>query len=190
MRAVVSVVGGLQEAGVKRLLGYSSILSTGWLIAGGSWPHVIAYLGVYSISLIVLIYSLCQFEARSTYEVFFYSISRSVIVLLVIALLNFRGLPPFTLFYFKLALILDVSLSGGILVLASLILGAAFYVYIYVRLCLPRASITQLIHRVWGFQASRVAGLLVLMLGRGPLLLVLYDTLSFDLRPSKEIYYI
>lgn len=99
-------------------------------------------------------------------------ISGGGLLALVIRLLNFAGLPPFGLFYFKAIIISGLALTGSFLQLRRLLLGAVGFVYIYLRLIIRYMGIVG--DRPVGYRTSSPwTGLPTMVLVLGPLAFLL-----------------
>lgn len=187
VRALIATLGAFKETNLKKLMVYSSLFGLAWFFASQRLTLSFGYLGVYSfrfwaISKIWESRSLSRFNACQTM-----ALSLRGVRLIVIRLLNFAGLPPFSLFYFKVR-ILSSLVGKGRAHLIGLLISAAGFVYIYFRLRANHLRLATLAP-VGATQALQFSRVLLLVL-RASLVFfcLLYRILSFDLRLNKEIY--
>jgi NADH:ubiquinone oxidoreductase subunit 2 (subunit N) len=112
LRAVVGVLGSINQAYLKKLLGYSSVFMTAWLLACESKFGVrIEYLRIYRAALVVLTLVVRETRVLEVGE----RLTNLTIVsrlALAISFLRIGGCPPLLGFYAKLSVILTILVSG------------------------------------------------------------------------------
>ena len=113
IRSFVGGVGGFRQTQIRRLLAYSSISHTGWLLVGGVYRPVgaVIYFCLYRIITGVLIYHLSAVEINS-YEFSLKGFRRvrvNKLLVLRVLMLTLGGLPPTLGFSIKWVVVCRVA---------------------------------------------------------------------------------
>jgi NADH:ubiquinone oxidoreductase subunit 2 (subunit N) len=117
---------------LKKLLGYSSIFISVWLLLGrGQLSLVGEYLLAYILGLVLVIRVVEQ--TRGTHLREMGGFNRIKILVLMGALLRIRGIPPLLGFFVKLEILYEALNLASWVVLISLVGGSMIYIYVYMR---------------------------------------------------------
>lgn len=135
VRALVAGWGAFNHTGLRLVLAYSSIFTVAWCLRAfnaASWLWM-AYLGVYSVSLVIFISACSTKNITSLSQL--YLITRVVggALLLFLTLASIGGLPPLARFWVKIAVLERLIHRGSYLSSMVLLSGSVWMLYLYIR---------------------------------------------------------
>nr|AZH08538.1 NADH dehydrogenase subunit 2 [Halice sp. JL-2018] len=136
--ALVGAVMGLNQSSLRKILAFSSINHTGWMLACCCLTKLywIIYILVYSLILvpiILVLYKLQLFFINHVFKIpnFFFNIMFSV------SFMSLGGLPPFTGFMLKLLVVKElINFMTNYFILFILLFSSFFSLFYYFRLML------------------------------------------------------
>lgn len=120
----------LSSLNINILLSYSSVSHTRWIILAGllSNQMYFIYFSVYTIILILILYSLRKFNSSVLFR-------KDKTLSLILNLLSFRGVPPLLGFFPKWMVILSsISWNRTKIIVFLLIVLSCINIYIYIRI--------------------------------------------------------
>jgi len=134
LRALIRVLGRINQTHVKKIIAYSSIFITAWLLSCERATGVrFEYLTAYRVGLRVMILAATSFATAEVRELF--ASARGVAGLtLGGSLLSLGGCPPFIGFYAKITVICTILQRDQSLWSRGLVLSSVFLLYLYMRL--------------------------------------------------------
>lgn len=189
LRALIAAIRVLRETRLKKTIALSSVFGAAWFLRRSSFILTLGYLRFYALSLwlrrrIWSIYNRNEFLANQLRN-----LSASRFLILLMSLLNFRGLPPFSLFYFKVSILMRAVIACNFVHLRAILGAAVVFIFVYLRIGLSQFQLIS--------ESPLALNTDFKILGTGILRLrlsivffrVLRVLLSFDLRLNKEIYY-
>lgn len=141
--AVVRVVGGLFRNNFKKILVYSSVLRLAWILRSLRLYEGMLYLVVYRLRFFLISSLSLSLVLHQQSALPHLNFRRSETLILLILLLSFIGMPPFVGFYPKLLLLTALVSAQETLLFSCLLARSAFFVLIYIRLCLIRIELRQ-----------------------------------------------
>lgn len=175
---VVGVFGGVYQTSIKRLLAFSAVSHTGYLLLGLSTFHFegfisnLFYLFIYALSLSPLFLILGSYSSRSgtapidsLYSLKgIYKFSPVLGLIFVSSLFSLAGIPPFSGFFAKLYIFYTLVDSGfiGISIIA-LFLSSASAVY-YLKLIRFVLFFKDGLTRLFLFEVNRVVAYYIVVL--------------------------
>lgn len=132
--SLVGGLGGMRQTEVRRLLGYSSINHSGWIVAGIIFSvfSFVIYFVVYALVRIFLFYQLSSIEVNrysSLLSGFGLRGGRELVTLRLL-ILTLAGLPPTIGFSIKWSILFAVRVYSFIIAL-FLVLGSLITLYFY-----------------------------------------------------------
>nr|DAZ91289.1 TPA_asm: ND2 [Crypturopus inflatus] len=133
----VGAVGGLTQTSLRKIMAYSAIAHLSWVLAGlmcGSWGWL-AYFGFYSLVLISLVV-LFNYGQLMTLNDLITVNSSYLSFVTSVSMMSLGGLPPFTGFVPKFMLVLQLSETQYVLLLAPLLASTFISLFMYVRVLL------------------------------------------------------
>nr|YP_009695257.1 NADH dehydrogenase subunit 2 [Alicella gigantea]QAT19471.1 NADH dehydrogenase subunit 2 [Alicella gigantea] len=135
MSAIVGAIGGLSQLSLRKVLAFSSIAHTAWLLSSiniSDWVWS-SYFLMYTLIMFSVVYTFWSLQMSSINQIMASTQPKSTIML-TIPLLSLGGLPPFTGFVPKLIIIqtlMDTQSSFSLLILLSSTFISLFF---YIRL--------------------------------------------------------
>jgi NADH-quinone oxidoreductase subunit N len=174
---LVGVFGGVYQTSIKRLLAFSAVSHTGYLLLGLSTFHFegfisnLFYLFIYALSLSPIFLILGSYSSRfgvSPVDSFYnlksiYKFSPVLSLIFVSSLFSLAGIPPFSGFFAKLYIFYTLVDSGfvGISIIA-LFLSSASAVY-YLKLVRFALFFKDGVTRLFLFEVSRSVAYLIVV---------------------------
>jgi len=165
LRILIRGMIGLNQTNLRTLLGYSSISHTAWIATSlvKSSKLITTYLVYYLLIRIILFFFLNKKNLNKIN--IYYSNNDPNLPKIIVILIILAGLPPFSIFFLKLAILTQISCYS--LITSILILGTALSSYYYLTFI-----ITNLI------KSNRKKNLLwqgriILAISHSPLLIIL-----------------
>ena len=162
LRAGVRVLGSINQVYLKKILGYSSVFITAWLLAcEGEFSARIEYLGVYRVALVALVLAQVSsfvLELNETLR----GLGLAMGAVFIGRLLRIGGAPPLIGFYAKVSVVTVIVRSGHLIWRVGLVLSSVFLLYLYMRIfyfifgLLARQGLSTRPHQAFG----RALGLL------------------------------
>lgn len=136
-RVLVRGILGFNQRFLRRLIGYSSISHTGWLVTSSlvEFKMCIIYIAIYFSLTIILFIS---FKRRNINTVVQPNVPTKNSIANNLIIITIVGIPPFSIFIIK-ALILN-ALIIRLTVTYILILGASLSAFYYIRFVIPRIT--------------------------------------------------
>ena len=131
---------------VKKLLGFSSIFTLGWILTILSSSSILWFIFLmgYGINLIFLTYIL-NTKDRFKIKILISELDFNSFIILGLTLIAIRGIPPFIGFFLKLlilkVLVIDFFLIGLIMALSSLLLIYAYLNLVFFSLRFSRRKL-------------------------------------------------
>jgi NADH:ubiquinone oxidoreductase subunit 2 (subunit N) len=141
LRVLIAAVGSLREASLKKTIAFSSVFGAGWFLARGSFTLALGYLGFYRLRFWVVSQVWSSFNRNELLVFQLRGLSLSGALAIVVSLLNFAGLPPFSLFYFKVSILRRAMRTFRTAHLASLLGAAVVFIYVYLRIGLSQLQL-------------------------------------------------
>lgn len=137
LTTLVGGVGGLINYSLRKILVYSSISHSGWILASVivSLKLWLSYFIVYSIILTSIIISFKLIKINNLNQIFLIN-NKTLKYSLIIIFLSMSGLPPFRGFLIKYMVILSVRLTDYKIILIPLILATLIRLFFYIRVIL------------------------------------------------------
>lgn len=137
LTALIGSVGGLINFSLRKIIIYSSISHSGWILISilirlKLW---ISYFSIYSLILIAIITSFKNLKINNLKQIFFIN-NKILKYLLIIIFLSLRGLPPFRGFLAKYLVILIAGVSEYKLIVIPLITATLIRLFFYIRIIL------------------------------------------------------
>ena len=132
---LVGRIGGLINFSLRKIIVYSSISHSGWILARILFRIELwlRYFIIYSIILSIIILLFIQIKTNNLKQVF--SINNIIVkFLLIIIFLSLRGLPPFRGFLAKYLVILIILKRSFKLILIPIILSTLIRLFFYIRI--------------------------------------------------------
>nr|AIY61607.1 NADH dehydrogenase subunit 2 [Hodotermopsis sjostedti] len=135
---IVGSIGGLNQISLRKILTYSSINHTGWmlssiLIGDNLW---IMYFVIYSMLTMATVYIIKPFSLTSINQLMLIKKSMPLMKLMVfLTLLSLGGLPPFLGFLPKWIVIQAMLMSNMTLIAVIMTATSILTLYYYLRLC-------------------------------------------------------
>lgn len=135
---LATFLGSLAQTSFKKLLAYSRIFNSFWLILSAFSNYlIISFFLIYSLNLLAVLFSMNKnFLTNVNSDLYFRNIRFKAIILLIILFLRMAGIPPFWGFLSKIIVISSLieSSSNWELVFRFNLLGFTFYIiYFYIR---------------------------------------------------------
>lgn len=133
LRVLVRVVNRVNLLHIKKLLGYSSVFTTAWLIScETSFKTVVEYLSGYLLALsgVALVIRL---ETSIQLNDFLADAHFGKVAIVIGCFLSIAGRPPFVGFYVKVAVLQELIYAGQVLWSVVLVRGSIFLLYVYMR---------------------------------------------------------
>nr|ASY98223.1 NADH dehydrogenase subunit 2 [Popa spurca] len=145
--AMIGAIGGLNQTSLRKILSFSSINHTGWMLttmvlAPNLW---LMYLSIY-IANIISIISITATTSLSYISQTFYTLNNKKIIkfILLISLMSLGGLPPFVGFFPKWITIQFMMQNMMIFTAMILIFSSLLTLYYYMRFMYATLMITNL----------------------------------------------
>nr|YP_009528682.1 NADH dehydrogenase subunit 2 [Cyrtotrachelus buqueti]AXU05695.1 NADH dehydrogenase subunit 2 [Cyrtotrachelus buqueti] len=135
--SIVSGIQGLNQTSVRKIIAYSSINHTGWMISSilTSTDTWIAYMMVYSFILSTMTYFFNMFNVSWMQQLnFMYTDKKNTKLILFMNFLSLGGLPPFIGFFPKWLVIMMMLKNGFFSTCFMLIISTLITLFFYVRL--------------------------------------------------------
>lgn len=135
--SIVRGIQGLNQTRVRKIIAYSSINHTGWIISSilTSTDTWIAYIIVYSFILSTITYFFNIFNVSWIQQLnFIYTDKKNTKLILFINFLSLGGLPPFIGFFPKWLVIIMILKNGFFSTCFILIIRTLITLFFYVRL--------------------------------------------------------
>lgn len=129
----LGAIGGFNQTSNRKILAYSSIAHSGWIIAAitTSIKTWITYLALYSIVFLTLINILIKFNINKISQNLL--IRKTSKITIFISILSLGGIPPLLGFFPKLLIISTFSLTNALLIY-TIIMCALVTLYYYLRI--------------------------------------------------------
>lgn len=135
---MIGAIGGLNQISLRKLIAYSSINNSGWILASLYNNNLlwIIYFIFYSFLTFSIIFIFNSFKISYINQLFalFFS-NKNLKFLFILNLLSLGGLPPFLGFYPKLIVIQLLSINNQLILLLFIRLISLITLYFYIRLC-------------------------------------------------------
>nr|YP_009710406.1 NADH dehydrogenase subunit 2 [Ampithoe lacertosa]QFX74908.1 NADH dehydrogenase subunit 2 [Ampithoe lacertosa] len=137
LTALIGSVGGLINFSLRKIMIYSSISHSGWMLMSilMSLKLWISYFSIYSVMLMAIITSFKNLKINNLKQMFFIN-NKLLKYLLMIMFLSLSGLPPFSGFLAKYLVILMAGMSGYKLIVIPLITATLISLFFYMRIIL------------------------------------------------------
>nr|ALN11752.1 NADH dehydrogenase subunit 2 [Rhynchophorus ferrugineus] len=135
--SVISGVQGLNQTSTRKIMAYSSINHTGWLISTflSSLDIWIIYMLIYSFILLSTVYFFNKFNIFWMQQLnFIYSDKKNTKLIIFLNFLSLGGLPPFMGFFPKWLAIMMMLKSNFFFTCIILIISTLLTLFFYVRL--------------------------------------------------------
>nr|NP_112421.1 NADH dehydrogenase subunit 2 [Tetrodontophora bielanensis]AAK30940.1 NADH dehydrogenase subunit 2 [Tetrodontophora bielanensis] len=134
---IVGVIGAINQTSIKKILAYSSILHTGWMISAAMSSENIwsFYFILYSTISISLMTPMASLNLSSVKELFFLQMNQLSSYLLLLSLLSLAGIPPLLGFAMKMITLISLmSVMLDKLIIVLLIMSSLISLYYYLRI--------------------------------------------------------
>lgn len=135
LRASIASLSVVKEGRLKKIMVYSSVFSLAWFLGRFTLNLVFGYLLFYRARFWLRrkIWNIIRANEITHLQVT--GLPLSVFLILRIRLLNFSGLPPFSIFYFKIRILVIVAkFVGRRIYVRILIISAIIFIFIYLRI--------------------------------------------------------
>nr|UQJ75144.1 NADH dehydrogenase subunit 2 [Eucryptotermes sp. n. nr. breviceps] len=134
---IVGAIGGLNQVSLRKILTYSSINHTGWMLmamlgGGGLWTM---YFMIYSLLTSTMVFITKSFNISFINQVMMTSKKYSIKLILFTSLLSLGGLPPFIGFLPKWAVIQTMVTNNLSFVMTVMVIMSLLTLYYYLRVC-------------------------------------------------------
>ena len=134
VRALVGSIGGLVVVSLKKIITYSSISHLSWLIVRITIDKYLwfIYFFIYSFILSTVIFSFHKINIKNLSQIFFIkkNISKNILILNILSL---GGLPPFSGFMGKIAVLSSLVASKKILIALFILSATIIRLFFYLR---------------------------------------------------------
>jgi NADH-ubiquinone oxidoreductase chain 2 len=134
VRAWVGALGGINQNSIKKLLAYSSILNTGWILAAliRSVKTATTYFMAYRILSVIMIFFIKKIKFLLVREIISSQFEKSTKLVFSMNLIRLAGMPPFLGFTIKLLVISSTFYS--LLVMIRLVIASIVSLLYYSRI--------------------------------------------------------
>jgi len=133
---LVGVLGAINQTSFKKIMVYSSILHSAWMLWLICYSQTIwwFYFCVYSIISASVIFPLTQYPISSIKQLYNNNFPNSMTFATFMNFLSLAGIPPLLGFFMKLTSITSIALQGANLtIIAPLIAASLFALFFYTR---------------------------------------------------------
>ncbi|MFK8040533.1 MAG: NADH-quinone oxidoreductase subunit N [Rickettsiaceae bacterium] len=153
---LVGAIGAIRQKSIKRLLGYSSILSIGYVLMGvslntqGGYNAAVLYLLIYAITILGFFACLVALLGQKSNDATFQDIKgvlserKAIAAAIIIIMFSLIGIPPLAGFFGKYYIFYHAILSGEyiltIIALCGSIVSAYYYLKIIKYMCFIEPS--------------------------------------------------
>lgn len=137
LRCFIGAIGAINQITIKKILVYSSILHTGWILASILCSKYIwiFYFLIYSLITLAIILSLSFSSFKTVKELFHSNTTPLISFFVFLNFLSLAGIPPFLGFIIKLIAISSIFLSGiDFSIFLILIISSLVSLFYYLRL--------------------------------------------------------
>lgn len=137
---LISIIGGIigiNQTQLRAIIAYSSIGQIGWVISASQVSFItrslifINYL--ISISIIIIIFSHIEINTLNEPNTTWVG-PKPLIFVLILLIINLRGIPPFPGFFFKIIIVIKLLYINAIKSTLLLILGSIIRLYFYLKI--------------------------------------------------------
>lgn len=185
---LVRCLGGLQARQLQILLVYSSLLAICWILRRLGMSLGLLFLGVYSLSLILLASQQTTQQERGPHNFTWKGAKRHRGLLALFALLRISGIPPLAGFVVKILVAFELLSYGGGAFLFGLLVASAVFIWIYLRIGLDTITHSSEGGVVpWVRRGVTLPWWLLLLLAPVCLLAFLRDILEFDSKLDRKL---
>nr|URX52825.1 NADH dehydrogenase subunit 2 [Bifiditermes rogierae] len=137
MSVIVGALGGMNQTSIRKILTYSSINHTGWMLMallGGSnlWA---LYFTIYSMLTTAVATIAKVFNISFVNQTMMMNMKKTTSLMLFTSLLSLGGLPPFIGFLPKWAVIQTMIMNDLGFILTTMVIMSLATLYFYLRLC-------------------------------------------------------
>nr|AIY62127.1 NADH dehydrogenase subunit 2 [Neotermes sp. A TB-2014] len=137
MSVVIGSVGGMNQTSIRKILTYSSINHTGWMLMallGGSnlWG---LYFTVYSLLTTTMISITSTFNTSFINQTMTINTKKVMKLMMFTTLLSLGGLPPFIGFMPKWAVIQMMIANNMNFIMTTMVIASLMTLYYYLRMC-------------------------------------------------------
>nr|YP_010022110.1 NADH dehydrogenase subunit 2 [Allonychiurus kimi]QOL12112.1 NADH dehydrogenase subunit 2 [Allonychiurus kimi] len=147
----IGVLGAINQTLLKKILVYSSILHTGWLLSSifcsvNIWFFYFSIYSIISLSLLVPLNFTNIYLSKNLFSSF---LPPFFLIILFINLLSLAGIPPFLGFFMKLSTIINlISLNFDYFLLITLIFSSLISLFYYLRIMYSSMIMTSKINKL------------------------------------------
>jgi NADH-ubiquinone oxidoreductase chain 2 len=153
----IGSIGGINQTSLRKILTYSSINHTGWILSAISLRESmwLLYFSIYSLLTTTVISIIKPFKPSFINQLII--IKKEIVItkfLIFTSLLSLGGLPPFLGFIPKWVIIQEMTANKHYFLITFIVIGSLLTLYYYLRICYSRFLIlhTEL---KWNKQFSR-----------------------------------
>nr|WHM51914.1 NADH dehydrogenase subunit 2 [Incisitermes schwarzi] len=134
---IIGSVGGMNQTSLRKILTYSSINHTGWMLTAilGSINLWALYFTVYSLLTTTVTTITKSFNISFVNQTLTASSEKMIKFMLFTALLSLGGLPPFIGFLPKWAVIQTLIVSNLGFIMTTMVIASLATLYYYLRVC-------------------------------------------------------
>ena len=133
--SLVGAAGGLVSSTLKKIIVYSSVRQLGWILSRVMIEKYlwVIYFFVYGSVLRTILYSFAQIKAKSLSSLFMLKKQR-LKVILIINVLSLGGMPPFSGFLAKIAVLYSAAGSSILSLMPILLFRTILSLFFYLRI--------------------------------------------------------
>nr|URX53837.1 NADH dehydrogenase subunit 2 [Postelectrotermes sp. 2 AB-2022a]URX53876.1 NADH dehydrogenase subunit 2 [Kalotermitidae sp. 1 AB-2022a]URX53928.1 NADH dehydrogenase subunit 2 [Kalotermitidae sp. 1 AB-2022a] len=137
MSVIIGSVGGMNQTSLRKILTYSSINHTGWMMAamlGGSnlW---LLYFTIYSLLTSAVTFITKLYKISFINQVMTHNSKKTIKFMLFMTLLSLGGLPPFIGFLPKWIVIQMMIMNNMSFIMTTMVTTSLATLYYYLRMC-------------------------------------------------------
>nr|AUW38602.1 NADH dehydrogenase subunit 2 [Solenosthedium bilunatum] len=175
MSVIVGAIGGLNQMSMRKIMGYSSINHSGWMLAlaktKNSW---IAYLTIYSMMMLLLCWMFYSNNVIHINQMNNMKMTSMEKLTYTISMLSLGGLPPFLGFLPKWIVIQNMTYSGLYLMLTIMIMCSLLQLFYYMRTMTSMMLSFPMMNKWISVQSSKMMMMLILLTNMSlPLVLIM-----------------
>nr|AIY61932.1 NADH dehydrogenase subunit 2 [Rugitermes sp. A TB-2014] len=137
MSVIIGSLGGLNQTSLRKILTYSSINHTGWMLTamlGGNNLWVL-YFSVYSLLVFTMVTITNMFNISFINQTLTGKSSMAIKFMMFTTLLSLGGLPPFIGFLPKWIVIQMMIMNKMSFIMTTMVLASLMTLYYYLRVC-------------------------------------------------------